>query len=330
MTALISTDGLLPVGGFRMRFRIGFSVVALMASGLAGCLDENIPPGETANEAPAIAVDESLRIDAKDCIQGGGNSVYKGAGKPLGPFTTADQLPEIGNPTIGAFGAVFGPGDTSDGIWHIGTICKSYTYQGKEYKDFHMGWIAQLIERPDFDVWDEPRIQFMVADLSFNNDDFVTVSKEATRGAEISPATNMVIEWYAPEKYMHVVITEASHGTFDFTAEIHKEFAQKETEHLRFWMLPRTDGIGHAHCESNECSAAEENILYRPISIDLFDTAKPGARKLAGESLGTFVHLNGEEQHQGNPLGHYWDGFDRTIVIGPAPEGLTFDRTWLH
>ena len=318
--------------GIHMRPFVALSVLALFVTSFAGCLDDAVPASdEKVNEAPAIAIDERLKIEAKDCIQGGGNSVYKGKTN-VGPFPSANQLPEIGNPTVGAFGAVFRPGDESYGIWHVGTMCKTYTYMGKEYQDFNMGWIAQMIERPDFDVWGEPRIQYIVADLSFNNDLFANTTKEATGGAEISKSTDMVIEWYAPETYMHVIIQEASHGTFDFTAEIHKEFAKKETEHIRFWMLPRADGMSHAHgCEMLACEGMdEEPVKFRPISIDIFDTATGGGRKLAGESLGTFVHINGEEQHQGNPLGHYQDGFDRTIIIGPAPEGILYDETWLH
>jgi hypothetical protein len=326
--------------GIPMRPIIALSVLALFATTFAGCLDEALPAAADSNEAPAIVVDESLKIEAKDCIQAGGNSVYGGKTN-VGPFPSANQLPELGNPRVGAFGQTFTyAGDPapapraateSYGIWHVGAMCKSYTYMGKEYQDFNMGWIAQMIERPDFDVWGEPRIQFVVADLSFNNDDFANTTKAATRGAEISKSTDMVIEWYAPEKYMHVIIQEASHGTFDFTAEIHKEFAKKETEHIRFWMLPRTDGMSHAHgCELVACEADEAPPMYRPISIDIFDTATGGGTRLAGESLGTFIHINGEEQHQGNPLGHYQDGFDRTIIIGPAPEGIMYDTTWLH
>jgi hypothetical protein len=314
----------------------GFVLVtclAFAATAFAGCLEDKAALGldQASNEAPAIAIDESLRIDAKDCIQAGGNSVYPGQMGKVGPFDAADQTPEIGKPTIGAFGMpVTGP---ASGIWHVTTLCKSYTYKGEEHQNFAMGWIAEMIERPDFDTWGEPRIQFIVADLSFNVEDYVAATKEATRGAEISPATENLIEWYVPEKYMHVVISEASHGTFDFTAELHKEFAKKETEHIRFWMLPRSDGMGHSHCEAT-CSADDEVVKYRPISIDIFDTATGGGKKLAGESVGTFIHIQDvsdpTSNHPGNPLGHFQDGFDRTIVIGLAPEGIEYDRTWVH
>ena len=315
------------------------AVLVFIGASFAGCLDDQkaLDLAQETNEAPAIGIDESLRIEAKDCMQAGGNSVYSqssyvpGGWPPsVGPFKAADQRPEIGDPVVGAFGTpVTGP---ANGIWHVTTICKSYTYKGQEYQNFAMGWIAQLIERPDFDVWGEPRIQFVVADLSFNVNEYVDASREATGGAEISPATENLIEWYVPEKYMHVVISEAAHGTFDFTAELHKEFGKKESEHIRFWMLPRTDGMGHAHCEA-ECASADDPVKYRPISIDIFDTATGGGKKLAGESAGTFIHIQGDDPtgwHPGNPLGHYQDGFDRTIVIGPAPEGIEFDETWLH
>jgi hypothetical protein len=309
--------------------------VAFAIPVFAGCLDETKALTQPSNEAPTIGIDESLRIEAKDCIQAGGNSVYSQAsyvpgGWPpsVGPFVAADQRPEVGNPVIGAFGTpVLGP---ANGIWHTTTICKSYIYKGEERQNFAMGWIAQMIERPDFDTWGEPRIQFMVADLSFNIQEYVDATREATGGAEISPATENLIEWLVPDRYIHVVIAEANHGTFDFTAEIHKEFGKKESEHIRFWMLPRSDGMSHGHCES---CLEDEPVMYRPISIDIFDTATGGGRKLAGESLGTFIHIQGDDPtgwHPGNPLGHYQDGFDRTIVIGPAPEGIEFDRTWLH
>ena len=317
-----------------MRSLVALSVLTLSATFFAGCLDQPVGLDEAASEAPSIAIDESLMIEAKNCRQGGGNSVYKmqEGQTRVGPFLAADQRPEVGDPMIGAYTGPTAPMEgPTNGIWHVGTVCESYTYKGKEYKDFKMGWIAQLIERPDFDTWANPRIQFFVADLSFNEQAFVDATKESTGGAEISPASVVTIEWQVPEKYLHVVITEANHGTFDFTGEIHKEFGKKETEHIRFWMLPRTDGMGHAHCETDTCMMADEAPpMYRPISIDVFDTATGGGRKLAGESIGTFFHFDTAGNHYGNPLAHYQDGFDRTIIIGPAPEGVTYDRTWLH
>lgn len=309
-----------------MKSGIVVGLVALGLVPLSGCLEgETRTASASPNEAPAIDLKEGLRIEAKDCIQGGGNSVYKGK-QNYGPFPSANQLPEIGNPTIGAFGAIFMPGDVSHGIWHVATLCKSYTYQGKEYQNFGMGWIASLIERPDFDVWGEPRIQYVVADLSFNNDDFAQSARDATGGAEISLGTAYTIEWLVPaNKYMHVVLTEANHGTFDFTAEIHKEYGQKAEEHIRLWMLPSTDGEWHSHGEAQDPAPK----TYRPISIDMYDTPNgKGGTRIAGESVGTFTHF--PDGHFGNPLGYYVDGFDRVIEIGPAPEGVTFERTWLH
>ncbi len=306
-----------------MRAVIVGGLFVLMA--LAGCIEgEDVDPASSDEnvEADAATVDPKLRIEAKNCHQGGGNSVYSmepGQTK-IGPWYAQDQNPEVGDPVIGAYGMpVTGP---SNGIWHVATICESYTYMGEEYQDFGMGWIAQMIERPDYDEWGEPRIQFFVADLSFNNQDFVDAMYDATGGAEISKALETTIEMYPAEKYMHVVISEARHGTFDFTAELHKEFAQKQTEHIRFWMLVSSEGA-HDHDE------ASDDPVYTPISVDIYDTVEgDGTWKLAGESVGTFTHF--PDGHVGNPLGHYWDGFDRVIEIGPAPEGITHDVTWLH
>lgn len=289
---------------------------------MAGCLEVQTPAG--GEEAPAPDLAPGLRIEAKDCHQAGGNSVYEGT-SVYGPFPSANQLPEIGNPTIGAFGAIFMPGDVSHGIWHVVTLCESYVYEGKTYEDFAMGWIAALIERPEFDTWGEPRLQFVVADLSFGNAELADALRAATGGAEISPGTEYSIEWLVPErKYVHVVLSEVNHGTFDFTAEIHKAYGAKPEEQFRFWMLSSADGHEHAHGE-----APEEGGLYRPISLEVYDTPNgKGGMRIAGESVGTFTHL--PDGHYGNPLGHYVDGFDRVIELGPAPEGITFNRTWLH
>jgi hypothetical protein len=300
----------------------------LVVLAMAGCVDG--PDADVLQEEDhehGAAAQETLRIEAKNCRSGGGNSVYSmedGTTK-VGPFLAEDQNSEVGDPMIGAFGEpVTGP---SNGIWHVATICESYTYMGQEHQGFGMGWIAQMIKRPEFDTWGDPRIQFIVADLSFTDTAFVDAMHEATGGAEISPSLETTIEWVAPEKkYMHVIISEANHGTFDFTAELHKEFGTKESEHFRFWMLPAADGSSHDH---EGLEGAEPEWAYRPIAIDIYDNVTgSGTPKLAGESIGTFTHL--PDGHVGNPLGHYQDGFDRTIVIGPTPQGIGFNETWLH
>lgn len=299
------------------------SLLCLIGVAFSGCLEAESATPSSEAEASAIDLNEGLRIEAKNCVQGGGNSVYamEDGKTKVGPFLAADQNPEVGNPVIGAFGRpVTGP---SNGIWHVATKCATYVYMGKEYRDFGMGWIAQMIKRPDFDMWGQPRIQFFVADLSFNNLDFVKVSKDATGGAEISPSTQTTIEMFPLNKYMHVVISEQNHGTFDFTAELHKEYGRKQTEHIRFWMLVATDG-SHHHGDAE----AAGKTMYRPVSIDIYDEATRGGPKLAGESIGTFTHL--PDGHVGNPLGHYQSGFNRVIEIGPAPEGVLYNVTWLH
>jgi hypothetical protein len=305
------------------RLRNASFVVAISLS-WAGCLEAADFAKIQVDSDPGVRLEGNVRIEARDCVQAGGNSAFQGPEK-VGPFDSADQLPEIGNPLIGG-GTVFMPGDESVGIWHVSTLCESYTYEGKEFAGLQMGWIAKLIRRPSFDAWGDPRLSFIVADLSFNNQAFVTAAQVGTGGAEISLATGLKVDWLVPDRYLHVVISEANHGTFEFTSEITKQFAEKRTEHIRFWMLPSSDGM-HGH------DATPAAASYRPISIDVFDTAKPGARKLAGDDLGPFTHLNVPDEvppHAGNVVGHYWDRFDRVVEIGPAPEGITFTETWLH
>jgi hypothetical protein len=304
--------------------RLGGVAVIVCAAALAGCLgDEDHDALE--EQAMRLLDVGNVRLEAYDCHQAGGNSVYamtEGETK-VGPFYTADQRAEVGDPLIGAYGQpVLGP---ANGIWHVATNCRSYTFAGETHDDFGMGWVAQMIERPDFDVWGEPRIQFLVADLSFSDEAFVAALKVAALGAEISPAYETSIEWIVSGSYMRVIITEANHGTFDFSAELHKEFTAKENEHIRFWMLPRVDGEAHDHGGS----ADADGVLYRPIAIDIHDRMREGPTpRLAGESIGTFTHL--PDGHVGNPLGHFQYGFDRVIEIGPVPADVVFDETWLH
>lgn len=296
-----------------------FGLLALGSVGFAGCLEETMPAAAT---DPELAAPAALpAVVGSKCIQAGGNSVYsmQDGQTKIGPFYAADQRPEIGNPTIGAFGApMTGP---ANGIWHVAVRCESYVFEGETHPGFRMGWIAQMIKRPDFDT-DGPRLQFFVADLSFDNIDFVSQLKMLTAGAEVSPNTEASIELFPLEKYMHVVISEESHGTFDFTAELHKEFAKKESEKIRFWMLVATDGSHHHDGE------LAEPTMYRPIAIDLEDVADGTGKKIAGESIGTFTHF--PDGHFGNPLGHLQTGFSRTITLGPMPDGILFDKTWLH
>ncbi|HEX9817043.1 MAG TPA: hypothetical protein VGB18_08690, partial [Candidatus Thermoplasmatota archaeon] len=78
------------------------TVTVFLAASFAGCLED--PKGfleQPSNEAPAVGIDESLRIEAKDCIQAGGNSVYSIPGQwpaKVGPFHAADQRAEVGDP----------------------------------------------------------------------------------------------------------------------------------------------------------------------------------------------------------------------------------------
>jgi hypothetical protein len=195
-----------------------------------------------------------------------------------------------------------------------------------------MGWIAQMIKKPEFDTSDA-RLHFFVADLSFNELGFVKALKEGTGGAEVSPNQQTVIDLLPGGKYMRVIIQESNHGTFDFTAELHKEYGRKQTEHIRFWMLVATDGSGHVH--GGWESGAEAPGKYRPIAIDVYDTVDgQGQPRIAGDSVGTFVHLQDldkpAENHVGNPLGHYQSGFSRTIRMAPLPEGVYYNETWLH
>jgi hypothetical protein len=308
---------------------------------LAGCIAE---PKAATLDVAGHTHDHMMSLPtlgASKCVQAGGNSLYPMTGPALpggmggaardkvGPFHAADQRPEVGNPMIGAYGTpILGP---QSGIWHVGVVCDSYTYNGTVHPGFKMGWIAQMIQKPDFDTSDA-RLHFMVADLSFNELGFVDELRDHTMGAEVSPNKQTMVEWMVPDKYMHVVISEASHGTFDFTAELHKDLGKKQTEHIRFWMLVATDGSHHDH-GGRSAPAAKQ---YRPIAIDVFDTADGTGKRLAGESVGTFTHIQDlskpANNHAGNPLGHYQDGFSRTITLvhDAAPEGLVYNETWLH
>lgn len=326
-----------------MKSLLLLTTIAFAASALAGCIDD---AGELLDDGTGVegemAFDPALRIEATNCIQGGGNSVYEmteGETK-IGPFLARDQNPEIGDPMIGAFGD---PVDTpSHGIWHTATICEQATYLGKTYDNFAMGWIAEMIMPPaEVQTATPARLDYFVADLSFTIPEFVALTREVSNGAEISDGVEYVVEWTVPDRYMHVVLSEANHGTFDFTAEIHKEFGPKETEKIRFWQLAAVGGA-HGHAEEEmapgipaERGEGADTMMYRPVYFDITQTMRDGpVMKKAGESAGTFTHVvdiqEGNVPHVGNPLGHYQSGFDMVIEFGGAPEGVFYDNTWLH
>ena len=295
-------------------------VILLAATSFAGCLVDDasnrIQSDRTSTDLPNLTVG----VEATKCVQAGGNSVYameEGKTK-VGPFLAADQRAEIGDPVIGAFGRpVMGP---QNGIWHSAVNCASYSYNGTMRPAFRMGWIGQMIKKPEFDDSDA-RLHFFIADLSFDNADFANWVRDLTKGAEVSPNTECKIDIFPGAKFMHVTISETRHGTFDFTAELHKEFGKKQTEHIRFWMVVARDG-SHQH-EGNAGPAG-----FYPVAIDVFDTADGTGKRLAGESIGTFTHL--PDGHYCNPLGHVQDGFSRRVVLGPVRTDVMLNETWLH
>lgn len=305
----------------------------LLGTVLPGCLNAadpvasvTDPLGGAPSTANAFLPDFHLALQG--CDEAGGVSLYnmqEGSTGPVEPFQQTNIQDDVGNPIIASYGQPIPPGGATTGIWHISTICKSYTFNGRTGENLRWGWVAVRILPPP---WDDSGIkrQYFVADLSFGDPEIVkTLQNEG--GVHASRLLEGKIEWVAP-MVLHTILDDEDHGVFDTWAKM-RDYRPMEPGPVRFWMLIAASG-GHMHHDEG----ASMGMVYRPISFDLVN-AGDDARHLVVDGTGWLSHTRTDAHGQvpgaaGNLGGLLWTGFDRTLQAGPSPEGLMLAKTWRH
>lgn len=338
------------------------SILAFLAGAamiLSGCMagqtsDTDASDSETWEadaEMPAESALPGFQVDMKGCREGGGVSLYNsepGDEGPADPLTRADISEVTGNPKIASY---FQPitSDHVTGIWHISVYCEEYslTMPGDSAKkmtashdheqvgedDHHgelwWGWVGVRIDPPP---WDESGIehQFFIPDLSFLDRKIVMTLQEHLL-LHASLMLEGKIDWVGPAA-IHQVMDDEDHGVFQTHADM-EEYKDFDIERMRFWMYVDMSGNfnhgGHGHDESED----GEGPHYMPVAIDLVNhgggkhyTAVDGTAFLSHTRTNHHGPAGGAAGNTGAVL---FEGFDRTLTIGPMPD-VHLEDTWLH
>ncbi len=341
------------------------AILAGVAMVLSGCIsggaDDAAPNEADDGMTKAKDTDSALpgfQVDMKDCREGGGVSVYnsqKDASGPAPPLTRADISDLVGNPVIGTY---FQPitSDYTTGIWHISVDCAEHSVkmpssssgsmgghghetapqdgEAAESADHHgpleWGWVGVRINPPE---WDDSGIehQFYIPDLSFMNKQIVDVLREELL-IHASLMLDGKIDWVGPAA-VHQVMDDEDHGVFQTHATM-KEYKDFEVERMRFWLYVDMSGnynYGHDHLEGEDPDAGHG---YMPVAIDLVNNVEGATHYTAVDGLAFLSHTRTNHHGEaggaaGNTGAVLFEGFDRTLTIGPMPD-VHLEDTWLH
>lgn len=313
------------------------SLMAMVA--VAGCVDEGPDDhfadghshGEDEHPAMSLADLPPFQLELKDCVEAGGVSIYNsqdGATGPVEPFLRANNLHDVGAPTIGTYGQPI-TSDFTTGIWHVAGQCASYTINGEPGPgEFRFGWVGVKVKAPEFDL-EGPERQFFVTDLSFMDQEVV----KFLRGELGLHATRMLEGGALPigPQTVNVVMNDEDHGIFETLMTV-REHQDLHVEPMRFWLYIPADGdLSHGH--SHDASGVD-GVKYQPVSLHI-ENHGSGLHEVTVEGSGWFSHSrtnhHGDDVNgaSGNLPGYRWSGFDRTITLGPIPD-VQYNNTWLH
>ncbi|HEV8361633.1 MAG TPA: hypothetical protein VGR28_14385 [Candidatus Thermoplasmatota archaeon] len=294
----------------------GPATVVLAAVALAGCLGAAPAPQDLGATAPApvvaVPADHGLRLDAQDCTEGGGYSTYNKAdleGLLPAPWVLADVSADLGDPLV--LGLAEGPnmGGGIAGIYHATWQCATHTMDGEDGGAILGGFVGLRVEPPPFDSGGAARHYFVTV-LS-SGDHHLLEHLEQNGFAHVGDAQG-VVEWLGP--VFHQVLDDAMHGRYEVHFVAH-EAGPKDDGVTRLWMLFEGDDAD-----------------YHPRSLDLLDTG--GVHYYAEQGNGPFTHTNTDDHAPlpaaaGNVAGLAFEGFARTVTVGPAPP-VALDQTFEH
>lgn len=314
------------------RFPALAAVSIFVAGVFAGCIEDVAVDPQSLRQSTKDALDlASFRVGMGGCVEAGSVSMYNIADNPMvpEPWEAEDIREEMGNPVFGSYGVpITGP---ATGIWHMGVICDTYDYEGAK-KTLMWGWVGVKVKPPP---WDDGTVkrQFILADLSFGDPDIEELLTKGP-GFHVSHTIGATIEWVADSDVIHTVMQDTSHGKFETFAGL-KEYRALELPDTRFW-FPVSTEEGHGH------EALDEEPKFKPVSLDFSHTVTaPAEHWVVNENARAFAHTKDQPVAEGVSIPgveHYgytgaavlFQTFERTMTIGPAPDGILLDTTWTH
>ncbi|HEX9815453.1 MAG TPA: hypothetical protein VGB18_00620 [Candidatus Thermoplasmatota archaeon] len=300
------------------------ATTALLVAALSGCLET--PTEALSTEAEIVdplATLKSLGMAASSCRQNGALSIYPlTPGEMAGPYEKADIREAMGFqpgdiPSVRGMAAYQGP---VWGNWHLTMACESHTFNGEERGELLMGFVAMYVKAPAWDT-SGARHQWLVDGISFSDEDWGRVLGELT-GSRIGVMERSILDWRVPGAVVYMEYDEGHHGWFEITSQM-RTYAKKTDETYRFWIQVPYDSAGNPTAWENGPSQ------FRPLGLDLIDTAHADGVKMGGLAYLLHYHGNGELAHNGDEKGVLEMGFDRSFKVGDHPE-LYFPESWIH
>ncbi|MBI4393591.1 MAG: hypothetical protein HY556_07325 [Euryarchaeota archaeon] len=292
---------------------------------LAGCVT---PPPESALETSSLApLEETIadlggfRLEATDCVEGGGHSVHPKLKDYLpAPWEQEDILEDVGKHMIYSE-APYDPefpvpttGHTM-GNYHANVACRSWTLNG-ETKEMMFGFVSMRVKPPPFD--DGKANRHYLTTVIATSDHWL--HEFLHKWGFHATTTKGGIEWQG--EVFHHILDTTDHGIYE-SVYMTKDVGAKRDGITRLWFqMENSDGT------------------FSPVAIDMIDSG--GGKHLIAEPEGYFSHLRTEDHYQdlgfakvpipgaaGHIAGLTWTGFDRTFTLGPRPD-VRLKAAYLH
>lgn len=289
---------------------------------MAGCIEDGTTPLEVPTVGSAMDELKAWGMSAGGCRQNGALSIYPlTGGEKAGPYEMGDIREAIGFqpgdiPSARGMAAYSGP---VWGNWHMTMGCDTHTYMGEERGELFMGFVGMYVKAPAWDT-SGAKHQWVVDGISFSDPDWGTSLSKIT-GSRIGVMERSILEWIVPDQVVYMEYDEGHHGWFEIRSQM-REYAPKESENYRFWIQVPYD-------DSGQPTTFEKATKFRPLGLDLFDTATGDGQKMGGLAYLLHYHPDGELAHNGDEKGLLETGFDRAFKAGDHPE-IYFEDVWQH
>lgn len=266
------------------RFALVLATSVLLATFLGGCVGNPGPSDERTSVVDMEALPHShartgnpFVMDATNCEEGGFVAAYPMMSEGMnyqGVWYLADIRKEIGDPIRSGFGAPY-PGQLGplNGNWHQGYKCETATVNGETQKEYIFGYIANMIEAPEFDPGGAD-LHFIIAGLGFGNGTFADQLRESTT-ADITHAYNAKVDWYVPKDLprsaVYVEFSDVEKGIYMSYSEMGL-YRNVEPRTVRVWWQVPADGsdshMGHAHGGDQATAPIMWNPMYWDIKTE--------------------------------------------------------------
>ena len=286
-----------------------------LAVALAGCADGGTPAPADIGPAPQAVAEEPFRLEASDCIEGGGHSVHPKLPDYLPePWLPADVLDDTGKPPLTSefwahpTGAIPEEGNTM-GNWHVTMMCGSTNVDGRAVQDHVFGYVGMRVEPPSFDTGSPVDRHYLITVIASN--DAGLREQLHHHGFHAVDVTGHV--GIQDNGLFHNILDTEGHGVYE--SYFRPTEAGPMPASYRLW-FQKENGDG----------------TFSPVALDVQNLE--GTRLRAEGFYGTFTHLETEDHFPlpgaaGECPGVGYAGFGRLITLGPAPN-VTLEEAYIH